>query len=270
MRPENTVLPPSVGDVPNTRAPEPVSSVQAVAILADENVANAVATLLPNPLTPVEIGRPVQVLSVPEVGVPRMGVVSVGEVAKTKRPEPVSSEITPASSEDDVAANAESLFEVVANVPLVGRVTLVVPVTVKVVPNAPLIVMVEDALLATPVPPRAGASVPVQPAVIVVARSNEMVGEPVSVKVTFVSSAFDSASPAIAAARLVVDGAPRNDAMLVPSPLTPVEIGKPVPLARVIVGAVPNTNAPEPVSSEITPASCADVVAANTERLFPV
>ncbi len=33
------------------------------------------------------------------------------------------------------------------------------------------------------------------------------------------------------------------------------------------VGDVPKTKAPEPVSSDITPSNCKDVVAANTERL---
>ena len=45
------------------------------------------------------------------------------------------------------------MLAVVAKVPLVGSVTDVVPVTVKVVPNAPLIVRVLAALLAIPVPP---------------------------------------------------------------------------------------------------------------------
>jgi hypothetical protein len=36
------------------------------------------------------------------------------------------------------------------------------------------------------------------------------------------------------------------------------------------VGVLANTNAPVPVSSEITPASCAEVVAANAERLSVV
>ena len=40
---------------------------------------------------------------------PRVGVTRVGLLAKTKEPEPVSSEITPANSEEVVAANALSL-----------------------------------------------------------------------------------------------------------------------------------------------------------------
>ena len=44
-----------------------------------------------------------------------------------------------------------------------------------------------------------------------------------------------------------------------------------VPSAGVTsVGLVANTSEPLPVSSEITPANCAEVVAAITERLFVV
>ena len=54
---------------------------------------------------------------------------------------------------------------VLTKIPEVGRVTDVVPVTVSVVPNAPLIVKVLAALLATPVPPLAGGKISVTPAV---------------------------------------------------------------------------------------------------------
>lgn len=46
------------------------------------------------------------------VATPMVGVVKVGEVAKTAAPDPVSSLITPASCEDVVEANAERLFAV--------------------------------------------------------------------------------------------------------------------------------------------------------------
>ena len=45
------------------------------------------------PLTPLDSGRPVQFVNVPEVGVPKIGVTKVGEVANTKEPDPVSSVI---------------------------------------------------------------------------------------------------------------------------------------------------------------------------------
>jgi len=80
-----------VGLVANTRGPDPVSSVTADARFADDGVAKNVATPAPRPLTPVLIGNPVAFVSVAEDGVPSAGVTSVGDVAKTNEPEPVSS-----------------------------------------------------------------------------------------------------------------------------------------------------------------------------------
>lgn len=54
--------------------------------------ARAVATPVPKPDTPVEIGRPVAFVKVALDGVPRAGVTKVGEVANTSAPEPVSSD----------------------------------------------------------------------------------------------------------------------------------------------------------------------------------
>ena len=106
----------SVGVLANTFAPVPVSSVSAAAKFALDGVARKVATLAPNPDTPVATGKPVQLVSVPEVGtprigvtrtmlvevqaemlplvtVPKIGVTKVGLVLKTNRPVPVSSVI---------------------------------------------------------------------------------------------------------------------------------------------------------------------------------
>ncbi len=69
----------NVGLLANTFAPEPVSSVKAAAKFALEGVAKNVATLAAKPETPVEIGSPVQLVSVPEAGVPSAGVVNEGE-----------------------------------------------------------------------------------------------------------------------------------------------------------------------------------------------
>lgn len=41
------------------------------------------------PVIPVVNGKPVQLVNVPDVGVPKRGVVSVGDVAKTIPPDPV-------------------------------------------------------------------------------------------------------------------------------------------------------------------------------------
>jgi hypothetical protein len=81
----------SVGEVANTKAPLPVSFVTAAAKLADEGVAKNVATPVAKPLTPVEIGRPVPLVSVTDWGVPKIGVTSVGDVPNTLSPVPVSS-----------------------------------------------------------------------------------------------------------------------------------------------------------------------------------
>ena len=52
----------------------------------------------------------VQLLKVPDVGVPRTGVTSVGEVAKTSEPEPVSSVTAVAKfAEDGVARKVATL-----------------------------------------------------------------------------------------------------------------------------------------------------------------
>lgn len=106
----------SVGVFANTAAPVPVSSVSAAARFALDGVAKKVATFAAKPDTPVAIGRPVQLVNVPDVGVPRIGVTmtmlvlvqalmlplatvpstgvtKVGLVLKTNRPVPVSSVI---------------------------------------------------------------------------------------------------------------------------------------------------------------------------------
>ena len=69
-----------VGLVAKTKAPVPVSSVTAVNRFALDGVANAVATPVPNPLTPVAIGNPVALVKVPDAGVPKTGAVMVGLV----------------------------------------------------------------------------------------------------------------------------------------------------------------------------------------------
>jgi hypothetical protein len=89
-----------VGDVANTKAPEPVSPVTADAKFALDGVAKKVPTPDPNPSTPVAIGNPVALVKVRADGVPRSGVMSAGESAKTSAPVPVSSPTMPASSDE--------------------------------------------------------------------------------------------------------------------------------------------------------------------------
>lgn len=59
------------GDVAKTSAPDPVSSVTAVARFAEDGVASHVAIPDPSPEIPVDTGSPVAFVSVPEEGVPR-------------------------------------------------------------------------------------------------------------------------------------------------------------------------------------------------------
>lgn len=122
-----------VGVFANTFAPVPVSSVKADARLAEEGVAKKVATPAASPLIPVLTGNPVQLVKVPDVGVPKTGDTSVGVLAKTLAPVPVSSVNADARlAEEGVAknvatpaANPETPVEIgspvqFVNVPLVG------------------------------------------------------------------------------------------------------------------------------------------------------
>lgn len=93
----------SVGEVPKTKAPDPVSLVTAVAKLALVGVPKNVAIPDPNevipvppfatgsvPVTPVVKDKLVALLKLTDVGVPKIGVVNVGDVPKTNAPVPVS------------------------------------------------------------------------------------------------------------------------------------------------------------------------------------
>ena len=68
----------------------------------------------------------VSLLMLVAVATPSVGVTKVGVLANTKAPLPVSSDITPSNSNDVVAAKSDNLLLVVANVPVVGKVKLVV------------------------------------------------------------------------------------------------------------------------------------------------
>lgn len=85
----------SVGLVPNTSAPLPVSPVTAVARLALDGVPKNVATPVPRPATPVEIGRPVALVRTPDAGVPKAGVIKTALVSVTTVPFVVAPVIPP-------------------------------------------------------------------------------------------------------------------------------------------------------------------------------
>jgi hypothetical protein len=255
--PNNGVV--RVGDVANTKRPVPVSSVTADNKLADDGVAKKVATLAAKPETPVEIGRPVQLVRVPEVGVPNNGVVRVGDVANTKSPVPVSSDITPSNSEDEVAANTLSLLPVVVKVPAVGNVTFVAAVVVRVKLFAPEVANVE---LSANVKVAAVAGAVNATLLILVAVATPNTGV-TRVGVLANTLAPEPVSSVKANAKLADEGVAKKVATLAAKPDTPVEIGRPVQLVKVPEPGVPNTGVmkvgvllkttrPVPLSSDIT------------------
>jgi len=183
----------NVGDVANTLRPVPVLSDNIDKRFAEEGVAKNVATPVPNPLTPVLIGNPVQFDNTPEVGVPKSGVTSVGLVANTSAPDPVSLVTAAAKfAEVGVAKNvatpdAKPLTPVAigrpvqlvsvpdAGVPNVGvvrtglvnvlLVSVSVPVKVTSVPDAgTVIVVVPDAAMVTSNAPETASEDPAVPA----------------------------------------------------------------------------------------------------------
>ena len=137
-----------VGLVAKTKAPVPVSSVTAANRFALDGVAKAVATPVPNPLTPVAIGNPVALVKVPDAGVPKTGAVMVGLVK--------------------VLFVKVSVPAKVAKVPVVGKVTVVAAVVVNVVAKAPEVVKSPPNVmvlfpLSMPVPPLAPVKIPATP-----------------------------------------------------------------------------------------------------------
>jgi hypothetical protein len=190
-----------LGDVANTSKPEPVSSVTAAAKLALDGVDKNVATPVPRPLTPVAMGRPVTLVISPLAGVPKAGVVSDGDVANTKAPEPVSS----------VTAAAKLALDGVAR-----KVATPVPR-----PLTPVAMGRPVTLVISPL-----AGVPSAGVVSDGDVANTKAPEPVS----FVT----------AAAKLALDGVAKNVATPVPRPLTPVAMGRPVTLVISPLVGVPS------------------------------
>jgi hypothetical protein len=147
---------------------------------------NAVATPVPRddiPVPPLEAARvPVH----PNVKDAAFNNAVVGE--------PPNDNVTFVSS-TFVKAAPVGIWDVVAKVPDVGKVTVVMPVMVNVDAKAPEVARFPArvnvfVLLFTPVPPRDGESVPVHPRVKDVACKSAVAGVPPNVRVTFVSSVF--------------------------------------------------------------------------------
>ena len=142
--------------------------------------ARAVNTPVPVPVRPVEIGRPVALVSVRADGVPSAGVTSVGLVANTMLPEPVV--VLPSA----------------VTVPLVGNVSAVVAEKVNVALCAPD-VMNDEPSASVSVAPVAGAvivillTVPFRARLPLLSTTKEAVVAPVTVRL----SRFDDALEAV-------------------------------------------------------------------------
>jgi hypothetical protein len=259
----------SVGLVPNTNAPDPVSFVIAVARFALDGVARAVATPVPRPLMPVATGNPVAFVSVAADGVPRFGVVSVGEVPKTIAPVPVSSVTAVMRFADDGVASAvatpvpnpDTPVVIGSPVALVSTAALGVPragvtnmgdvaSTIAPVPVSSVIAAARLELLgvasavATPVP---RPEIPVDTGSPVAFVSTPVEGVPMF-GVTSVGDVAKTMAPlpvssVMAAARFELEGVPSAVATPVASPDTPVAIGNPVAFVSVPEAGVPRSGA---------------------------
>jgi len=265
-----------VGEVANTKAPVPVSSVTAVRRLADEGVAKKVATPAPKPEMPVATGKPVALVRVALDGVPSAGVTSVGLVANTKAPVPVSP-VTAAArlAEDGVAKNVATPDPRPLTPVLMGRPVALVKVALEGVPKAGVTNVGLVANTAKPEPvssvkaPASCADVndpsevalptdvtaPVKLALVVTLPAVR----PAAVPVMFVPTSAEGVpkagvtsvglvantnapvpvSSVTAAARFALEGVARKVATPEPRPLTPVEIGRPVAFVKVALDGVP-------------------------------
>ncbi len=268
-----------VGLLANTKAPVPVSSVTAAAKLAEEGVAKKVATPVPRPLTPVLMGKPVALVSVPDEGVPSTPPLTTGAPADptlTARAvaTPVPRPDTPVLMGKPVALVKVALDGVpragVTNVGLVANTAEPVPVSsVKTVRK-----LADDGVAknaATPVPKPEMPVATGSPVALVKVAAD---GVPRS-GVTKAGEVANTKAPVpvssdTAVRKLADDGVAKNVATPVPRPLTPVAIGKPVAFVKVALDGVPragvtnvgllaNTKAPVPVSSDTAAARLAEL-----------
>jgi hypothetical protein len=297
----------NVGLLANTSAPVPVSSVTALAKLAELGVARNVATLEPRPLIPVDIGRPVQLVRVPLLGVPSAGVTNVGLLANTSAPLPVSPVTAEARLALDGVARNVATPEPSPEIPVdTGSPVALVRVAADGVPrfgvvseglvantNEPVPVSSVTALaklaelgvarnVAIPVP---RPLIPVETGRPVAFVSVAALGVPrfgVTNTGLLVIATKPLPDPSVKARLKLVDvGVARNTDIPAAIPLTPVDIGRPVQLVSVpllgvpsagvtSVGLVPNTKAPEPVSPVTADARLAlDGVARNVATPVP-
>jgi hypothetical protein len=207
------------------------------------------------PVTPVVIGKPVALVKTAADGVPSAGVTSVGLVANTSEPVPVSSVTADARlAELGVARKVATLVPRPDTPVLIGKPVALVKVPLEGVPSAGVtsVGLVDrttfpvPVLVVTPVPPLATGKVPVTPVVIgkpVALVKVTLEGVP-SAGVTSVGLVANTLAPVPvssvnAAARFALDGVARKVATPVPRPDTPVLIGRPVALVNVPLVGVP-------------------------------
>jgi hypothetical protein len=217
------------GEVPNTKAPEPVSSEIADAKFELVGVAKKLETPLASPDTPVDIGSPVAFVKVAELGVPNAGVVKVGLVSV-------------------LFVNVSAPVSV-ASVPVLGNVIFVALVDTKLVEYAPEVESVD---------PSANDNVAFVTGVVIAtllilvaeAAPREGVVNDGEVPNT---KAPEPVSPVTADARFALVGVPKKVATSVPKadnpvppfatgsiPVTPVVRGSAVALVKVAELGVPN------------------------------
>jgi hypothetical protein len=236
----------SVGLLLNTTLPEPVEEVTPVPPFATGRV----------PVTPVVIGRPVQLVSVPEAGVPKTGVTKVGLVERTTLPDPVDV-VTPVPP---LATGRVPVTPVV-----IGRPVQLVNVPDVGVPKTGVtsVGLVDKTLfpdpvdVVTPVPPFNTGKVPVTP--VVIGRPVQLVKVPeVGVPRTGVTrvGVFASTTPPVPVDAVVEPVPPLATGRV---PVTPVVKGSPVALVNTAADGVPRagvvsvgldarTTAPVPVA----------------------
>ena len=190
---------------------------------------------------------------------PNVGVVNDGELAKTSAPDPVSSLITPASSEDVVAEKNDSLLAERATVPVKSGKVYVLAADRSAFVNVP----VNDEAPADVIDIASLSSVPVAESTV----SPRIVAPPVN------DEAVDVVAPRPVTEASVSDSAVRNvpddtfsitpvDVFLVRISYPPAEaVGDVVNVSDVAnVGAVSKTTRPDPVSLDRDVASCDDVI----------
>jgi hypothetical protein len=253
----------SEGDVAKTKAPEPVSSVTAAARFALVGVARKVATPVPRPEIPVLTGRPVQFVSVPDVGVPKTGLISVGVLANTRAPVPVSSVTAKARLELVGVARKVATPVPSPEIPLeTGRPVQFVSVPEDGVPRIGVTSVGEVERTTSPVPVTVVIEVPLILKLFPVpAVSNVLL-----VKVSVVAL---PTKVSVAAGRVNVPDAVADAASAVVPDVDPLKLAPAVPMVGVVKDGDPaKTKAPVPVSSLMTPANSEDVVAEKKESLF--